>query len=99
MPAVPYVIGGKIFQVGGTTPSTGNTVQFIHEDSGEILTVITAADGSYAFDLTNLTSYDEGDYFQIIPTGSTSTSQDMRLRIIARNIMEIPEIKIKYKTN
>jgi len=99
MPAVPYLVAGKVYQSDEVTASASNVLLLVHESSGETLTVTTDANGNYSFDLANLTNYSDGEYFKIIATGSTSTGQDLRLRVISRNVAQISEIKVKYKTS
>ena len=96
MPSTPYIIAGRVFQSNGTTPSASNSLVLRHDSSGETLFFTTDADGYYIFDLANLTTYSDGNYFTIIATGSNSTSQDLRMRIIARDTGQISEIKVKY---
>lgn len=98
MAAVPYVVGGRVRQSDGVTPSANNNLVLRYEPSNEFLFTTTDVNGDYAFDLANLTSYTDGDYFIIVATGSTSIVQDLRLRIIARDIAQISEIKVKYST-
>lgn len=95
-PNQPYILAGKVYQSDGTTFSNGTTVQAIQESTGEILVNVTNSQGEYAFDCANFTSYSDGQFIKILATGSTSSTQDLRMKIVSRSTLQVSEIKVEY---
>ena len=61
MPAEPYLIFGPATDVSGN-PISGRVIELVNENSGEVLTFVSNAQGEYQFDANNFPSgWQNGD--------------------------------------
>ena len=69
-PSPPHTVYGFVFLHNGTTPAVGVNVALYHEQGN--LSLATASDGSYTFDLGNLPAYSDSDTLQITASSGKS---------------------------
>lgn len=95
----PYLIAGEVLDDDNVTPRTNITLTARNERTFEEITTITDAGGQFVFDCANFAnSYNDLDYVLIRTDTTGSNGQDLRIRIIARGLGQVNEIKVEYTT-
>lgn len=99
MAAVPYILSGIVVDDDNVTARANIPLTATNARTGERISMSTDANGEFAFDCADFPSgYDDLDYIRILTNTTGTNGQDLRIRVIARGIGQINEIKAEYTT-
>ena len=98
-PALPHIFSGTVLDDDNVTPRGSVSMTMTNERTLETTSTTTNAAGGFILNTANFASgYTEGDYVVISTNSSGANGNDLRIRVIARGVGQIDEIRVDYDT-